>query len=146
MARPVAFSTIAKGSDTPRSCSPSAVSRYAAISSTVRTGTGIQRHNSSSRPTSASPRQMRLRQRLQPYVHALQHHRGDDHLRCHDRRILRLAALAQRAPIWIWMENLLNARSNRMNDAPLRVVGGQHGSSLYREVFAVSADLREFSH
>src|SRR5229473_3340754 len=63
-----------------------------------------------------------------------------------DGRILRLAALARRAPIWIWMGNFLNARSNRMTDAPLCVVGGQHGSSLYREVFAVSADLRELPH
>src|SRR6267142_5978977 len=145
MARPVAFSTIAKGSDTPRFCSPSAVSTYAAISSTVRTGTGIQRHNSSSKPASASAARCAFAS-LQPHVLALQHHRGQGHVRCHDGRILRLNALVQRAPIWIWIENFFNVRNYRTNDMPLRVVGSQHGSSFYREVFAVSADLREPHH
>ena len=53
--RPVRRSTSAKGSDTPCACSRSAVAMYAAISSLVRTGVGIQRHNSSSNPISANP-------------------------------------------------------------------------------------------
>src|SRR5713226_2406523 len=48
----------------------------------------------------SQPRQMRLRQRLQPHSRAFQRHRGDDHLHSHHGRILRLAALVQRAPIW----------------------------------------------
>src|SRR5579859_261110 len=53
MARPLAFSISAKGNDTPRACSSNAVAMYADISCGVRTGVGIQRHNSSSRPTAA---------------------------------------------------------------------------------------------
>jgi len=71
--RPVAFFNDCESKCTPRSCSPSAVSRYAAISSTVRTGTGsapqflIQPHL-------GEPRQMRFRQAAPAARARFQHH------------------------------------------------------------------------
>src|SRR6267154_3559439 len=89
---------------------------------------------------------MRLRKRLEAHVRAFQHYRRNHHLSGHDGAILRLTPLPQRAPIWIWIGISLSARKNVINDAPLRIVGGQHCSSPHWEVFAFSADSRKLPH
>src|SRR5438552_478026 len=118
---------------------------YAAISSRVRTGVGIHLHSSSSSPTSTSPAKCAFA-RGSRRTCAPSSTTGETTMSVGMMADLTALPLAQRAPIWIWMENVRSMGNKRMNVAPLRVVGSQHRSSSHRKVFAFSADSRKFPH
>src|SRR3979411_1500247 len=106
MARPVAFPTIAKGSEIPRSCAPRAVSIY---TQPFHPPSEPARESSATIPHPGRPRPVPPNApfRAAPGARAgLRASPGDGHGLCHDGAILRLAAFYRRAPIWTWIEDL----------------------------------------
>src|SRR5215467_11743642 len=140
--RSSALSTRTNGRETPRSCSSSALSTYATISSRVLTGGAIQRHNAGSKAASASCERCALS-------------RGSSRTRRPSRTtgvtfisliiLCKKEPFSPRTPSWPRSGTLgfLWICAADFCKRPLRVVGGQHGPAPYRQVIAHLADVRK---